>query len=795
MHPFSAFMSVILVSTCLTACGLSNKTEELAARQKVDELYSKMTDGERVAQLRSIYINPYFDSEGQLDKQKCCAELRDGIGHFSQFAMDLGLSPEQQRDRVAQMQKWLMENTPNGIPALFHEEALSGVNAKDATVYPQQIGLACSFNPELAKLKTWQTASALRAMGGHLALSPMVDVVRNPSFNRLEESYGEDAYLGAAMGVAFMQGMQHDGDLRSGVAGCSKHFLGYGGGGNADKKELYEEILLPHEAIIRKAGSRVIMTGYHDIDGVKCVANSWLQKELLRDYLHFDGVAVSDYESIKQIPHSDALRQYSPLERCCIAFNAGNDVDFPHGDSYDHLLQAVNEGIVPREDFEAAVKRVLLLKESLGLLDNNPTLYNSGDIQFDTDAERQTAYMLATQSVVLLQNRKLSDGNTVLPLQGPRRIFLTGPNANSMWALCGDYNFQSMHLFWQQKIESPRHPRLVFLKEGMENKLPAGSTLEYSRGCDWTEKVETVYEKGGDPRAQYMQSIQNRKIDSGENADWNGALKMAAQSDVIVAAMGENALLCGENRDRTSLYLPGRQQEYVEALIATGKPVILILFGGRAQIVSPIADKCAAIIQAWYPGEEGGNAIADILYGNVSPSGKLCISYPAVPLHESVCYNSGSLGMDPRFAWPFGYGLSYSTFEYTDMNCPSVINSEDESLELSFKVKNTGKCKASEISQLYICPADVNSPVKPIQLQGFSRVDLDEDAEQRISVRLWTEQFGYWHEQKWHIDPGHYIIKVGRSSVDCPLEAKIEITGQKFTKELRNHYLSESKLQ
>ena len=240
--------------------------------QQVDELYGKMTQEERIAQLQSLYMDVLFDEQGKLDTAKCRQLIPNGIGHFSQFAMQKPRDPNELRDRVAAVQDWLIKNTPNGIPALCHEEVLTGVNTLGSTIYPQQIGQACSFNPVLAELKTKQTSNALRKMGGILALSPMVDVCRTPSFNRLEESYGEDAYLSAVMGTAFVKGLQQ-GDLKKGVGACSKHYLGYGGGGDAEEKELMEEILMPHEAMIRLAGSRVVMPGYHAVHGTNCVAN------------------------------------------------------------------------------------------------------------------------------------------------------------------------------------------------------------------------------------------------------------------------------------------------------------------------------------------------------------------------------------------------------------------------------------------------------------------------------------------------------------------------------------------
>lgn len=748
--------------------------------KQVDELFAKMTQGEKLAQLYSIYLDQFFGPDGKLDTEKCAQLIPDGAGHFSQFAMNGQLGPNEMRDRVHQMQDWLMNNTPNGIPALFHEEALSGINGRDATIYPQQIGLACSFNTQLAKEKTWQTATDLRRMGGFLALSPMVDVVRTPSFNRLEESYGEDAYLGAAMGVAFVEGLQH-GNLKEGVAACSKHFLGYGGGGDAGKKELMEEILLPHEAIIRVAGSQVVMTGYHAVDGVKCVANSQLQQEILRDYLQFDGLMVSDYDSIEQV--DDSL---DDVHRAAAAINAGNDVDFPKGVSYKTLPQAIEMGLVSQETFDRAVKRVLKLKAQVGLLDKNPVLFDKGNIQFDTPQERQTAYQLATQSVVLLKN------NGVLPLKAESNIALTGPNANSFWSMCGDYSYPSMTYFWMSSVEDGTHPKVVTLKDGMQSRLPQGSSLAYSRGCDWTEVVETVVDKGGDPRAAYMYSIQNRMVDSGEEADMEHALALAAKSDVIVAAVGENVILCGENRDRMGLRLPGRQEEFVQKLCATGKPVVLVIFGGRAQVIEGLADKCAAVIQAWYPGEEGGNALADILYGNVSPSGKLSVSYPAIEIYEPVCYNYG-IQDDTRIAYPFGYGLSYTTFEYSNLNLDPSAAVNADSFKLSFDLTNSGSVDATEIVQIYLSPLERSAKLRPIQLQGFGRVELAAGQTKKVEFLMSPQQLGYYAMGEWNINPGRYMIKVGASSADIRLEAEITLEGEQLTMPLRTIYFAKMK--
>ncbi len=760
----------------MTSC---TNIEKNTANDEVDDLYNRMSQEERIAQLYGkIHLEEFFLTDGTLDTAKCNRELKNGIGHFSQYAVGQRKSPDELRDMVAKMQNWLIKNTPNGIPAIFHEEVLSGIASYNATVYPQQIGLACSFNTELAETKTRQTAQNFRKIGGRMALSPMVDVVRNPSFNRLEESYGEDGYLSAAMGVAFVKGLQGE-DLKTGIAACSKHFLGYGGGCDAPEKELMEDIILPHEAIIREGKSQCIMTGYHPFQGTKCVRNRQLQQDILRSYLQYEGATFSDYWSVDQSDESE-----DTLRKTVEAINNGNDVDLPNGDCYKYLPEALQKGLVSEETLEAAVKRVLKLKAKLGLLDKNVKLYEEGHIEFDTPEERATAYQLATQSVVLLKN----DGT--LPLIRPEKIFLTGPNAHSMWAMLGDYTYHSMRYFWQLKIEDDMHPRIVSLKDGMSAKLPQECTLEYSRGCDWTEKVETIIEEGGDSRAAYMRSIQNRRIDSGEKADSSTALKMAAQSDVIVAAMGENVILCGENRDRTTLRLPGEQENYVKKLIATGKPVVLILFGGRAQIISDIADKCAAIIQAWYPGEEGGNALADILYGNVNPSGKLSVSYPAVELHEPICYNYG-MENDKRIAYPFGYGLSYTTFEYSNLSMDTIFKTTDKGIRFCLDVTNTGKYEGDEIVQIYISPADNSSKLKPIQLQGFKRVSLKPGESRKVEFYLNTTQFGFYDNGHWSVNSGKYLLKIGASSTDIRLQKEVAFTGEQRTTPLRDKYFAE----
>lgn len=770
-------LAMMALAAFITSCNTATDME-----QQIDELYQKMPQEERIAQLKSMYMDELFDADGKLDTAKCKELIPYGIGHFSQFCMQQPRDPNELRNRAVAIQDWLMHHTPNGIPALLHEEVLSGINTLGSTIYPQQIGQAGSFNPELAELKTRQTSTQLRKMGGIFALSPMVDVCRTPSFNRLEESYGEDGYLSAVMGTAFVNGLQQ-GDLKKGVGACSKHYLGYGGGGDADEKEMMEEILLPHETMIRLAGSVAVMPGYHDVHGIRCVANSEILQDILRGYVGFDGMVVSDYTAIDQIPNID-----SAVEKAAAAINGGNDVDFPFGANYQLLQEAIDKGLVKPEVLERAVKNVLRTKFRMGLFDKDAYLYSKEDIKLDTPEERKTAYDIATQSVVLLEN------NGVLPLKEVKNVLLTGPNANSIWAMCGDYTYPAMSYFWKKVDYKSENPHIVKLLEGMQNHKPEGVNVMYSRGCDWTEEIETKYGELGDARA-WEYELLHRKVDAGEKADKAEALQMAKDADVIIAAVGENVMLCGENRDRQGLRLPGKQEQFVEELIQTGKPVVLVMFGGRAQVISGLAEKCAAIIQAWYPGEEGGNAVADILYGKVSPSAKLSVSYPNVEINEPICYNYAA-EKDARVAWPFGYGLSYTTFEYANLEATTEVTTKDESFNLTFDVKNTGKVAADEVAQIYLSPADKSQQIRPIQLQGFARVSLKPGESKKISVKMYTEQLGYYThdgQRQWNIQPGKYIIKVGASSQDIKLQQEINLSGEAVKMPLRKYYFSEAK--
>lgn len=747
----------------------------------VDSIYSKMTQEERVAQLYGIRSNKLIGQDGRLSIDSCKKYIPNGVGHISQFACALSWSNNDLRDFVKDLQHYLMTETPTGIPAIFHEEAISGFAANGATVYPQQIGVACTWNPELLSKKTEQTAEAMRMVGATLALSPMADVIRTPHFNRIEESYGEDGLLNARMTLAFVEGLQSKG-LERGVAACTKHFLGYGGGTDCTDKEIMEEILMPHEVAIRQGGSKVVMTGYHSFNGVRTVANDSLIRGLLRNYLDFDGLVVSDYSAVSYQWFDgtpDNLKQ-----RGMDAMNAGNDLEFSDGISYPYLTELLAEGKVSEKRFEEAVKRALTLKARVGLLEKNANLFDEGEIDLDRPEYRKTAYDLACQSVVLLKN----DG--ILPLQlQDKKVALVGPNANTFWCMLGDYSYQSMYSFWWGGRIDGKSPRIVSLYEALNHKLAGHGTLLYERGCDWSKVQEAVIDRSseGDPRTQRLKMMLMESVDP---TDWNKAVEIASESDVIIAAVGENPTLCGEGRIRKGIRLPGDQEKFVSDLIQTGKPVILVIFGGRPQVISSVADGCAAIMQAWFPGEEGGNAVADLLTGVVSPSAKLTVSYPATEEKGNFCYNNGEDDTD-RIAYPFGYGLTYTEFQYSKLVLPAVVKTSDDSVEISFDVENIGNFDADEIVQLYLSPISENLPLKPIQLKGFQRVPLKKGNRQHLIFHMPLEAFSFYQHGKWNIAPGEYRCMVGTSSADIRLEGTILLEGDLRSMPIRNKYFSQ----
>jgi len=751
---------------------------------QVDSLLSKMSMEEKIAQITGTRIRELL-VDGQLSLEKCREKISNGIGHFCQFSTGQNLEPEALRDLVREIQQFLMTETRLKIPAIFHEEAITGFATLGATTFPQQIGIGCSWNPELVKRNTESTRKNMRAAGATFALSPMLDLSRTAHWNRHQESYGEDAYLTSRLGVAFVEGLQGD-DFRSGVAATVKHFAGYGTENN-DAKTLYEEYLMPHEAAIKVAGAKSVMPSYGVYKALPISVNPTMLDFMLRKELGFDGLVVSDYGAINMV-----FKKYkqAPDEMTAgaMAINAGVDIELSSPTTYPLLPEAIEKGLVTEKEIDAAVRRSLIMKARLGLLDKNPEIGKDGALDFDPPEFRQLAYEAACQSIVLLKN----DG--ILPLKDDvKKIALVGPNAATTQGLLGDYTYQAMRAFWKSAAYDPLNPKLVTLKEGLENALGNTVEIQHERGCDWSADLEAKIDKEsfGDSRLGKLKLL---TVDGLPQPNLKNAIEIANESDIIIAAVGENISLNGEGRSRKGIGLPGDQEAFVEQLLATGKPVILVLFGGRQQVITKIEGRCAAIINAWFPGEEGGNAIADILIGKVNPSAKLSVSYPNSQEKKEVNYQNG-YAKDAPPLYPFGYGLSYTNYEYSNFKMKSEVNIGDDRFSASFTIENTGKVDGTEIVQLYVSPVDKSSTMKPIQLKGFQRVALKVGEKKTVTFNVSPQQLVQYVNDKWLVEAGDYEFKIGASSTDIRLKGQIEIKGKDLIlKNGRTIFFSENDL-
>ncbi|PWJ37935.1 glycoside hydrolase family 3 N-terminal domain-containing protein [Sediminitomix flava] len=752
--------------------------------QKVEAILNDMSIEEKIAQITGTRLREIM-TDGKLDLEKCKQHIPYGIGHFCQFSTGQSLEPEDLRDLVREVQNYLMTETRLKIPAIFHEEAITGFATLGATTFPQQLGVGCTWNPELVEKNTASTARNMREAGATFALSPMLDISRTAHWNRHQESYGEDAYLTSSMGVAFVKGLQGN-DLKTGVAATVKHFAGYGTKNNSTK-ELYEEYLMPHEACIKVGGAKSVMPSYGVYRALPVTVNPTMLDHILRKELGFDGLVVSDYGAINMV-YKKYKRAQNQMTAGAMALSAGVDIELSSPMTYPFLVEALEKGLVTKEDIDQAVRRSLTMKVRLGLLDDKPQIGVDGDLDFDSQENRKLSYETASQSVVLLKN------NGILPLKSDvKKIALVGPNAATAHSLLGDYTYQAIRAFWKSELFDAKNPHLVTLKEGLENKLPKNVKLYHERGCDWSAPLEAQIDADGfgDDRLSKLKLI---SIEGLPQPDLQNATKLAKKSDVIIAAVGENIYLNGEGRWRKGIGLPGEQEAFVEKLLDTGKPVVLVLFGGRQQVISNIEKRCAAIVNAWFPGEEGGNAVADILLGKVNPSGKLCVSYPRTQEKKEINYKDGYVS-DDQPQYPFGFGLSYTSFEYNDFKIQEEANLDDENFTVSCSIKNTGKREGTEIVQLYISPLEKNSTMKPIQLKGFKRVNLKAGETKSLSFKISPQQLAQFKNNKWVIEGGEYSLKFGASSTDIRLEGKILLKGEEhFLENGREVFFAESQI-
>jgi len=757
-------------------------TQPIAAR--VQDLLARMTLEEKIGQIGSVWVYELLDDQS-LNPAKVQAHLAGGIGQITRLAGASSLDPTGCAELANQLQRYLVEETRLGIPAMIHEECCSGYTARDATAFPQIIGLASTWQPELAKAMTTEIRKQMRAVGAHQGLSPILDIGRDPRWGRIEETFGEDPYLIARMGSAYIQGLQGE-NLHEGVVATVKHFVGYSvteGGLNwapahLAERELHEIYLYPFEVAVKEAKARSLMAGYHELDGIPVSAARWLMTALIREQWGFDGIVVSDYMSINSLYN---YHQYArdKAEASQMSLEAGVDIELPTTDCYGQpMIDAVHSGRLPEALIDQAVARILQLKFELGLFENPYVDPAAVAAIFDTPAQRQLAYQIAQQSMVLLKNE-----NNLLPL--PKTITslaVIGPNADDIRNLLGDYSYaahiQLLVDFNGQGLSDTPLPTdmsdanifvpMQSVRAALAAKVSEDTQLHHAQGC-------TVLGEA--------------------TAGFAAAVAAAQQAAVAIVVVGDKAGLTkdcstGEFRDRSTLTLPGVQEELVKAVIATGTPTVVVYTNGRPVSSPWIAEHAHAILEAWLPGEEGAPAIADVLFGDVNPGGKLPVT---------VVHNAGQI---PRFynhkpsgaksflygpyvdssnepLYPFGFGLSYTSFAFSDLALAATAVTGSDTLTISATVANTGKVAGDEVVQLYTrtLGASVTRPVK--ELRGFQRVTLQPGEAKRVTFHLHLHQTAYYDRtMRFVVEPGTLQVMVGNSAVTLPLTGEVTIGGE-----------------
>lgn len=752
--------------------------------ERATELLSEMTLEEKLAQLGSRWVYEVL-TDLKYDAAKAKAVLGSGIGHITRLAGASGLAPEAAAETANAIQRYLVEETRLGIPALIHEESCAGYMARNATCFPQTLGTAATWETELIRGLAEVARVQMRAAGAHQALAPLLDITRDPRWGRVEETYGEDPYLVSAMGVAFIRGMQGD-DPTTGIISTGKHFVGYGapeGGMNwapchIPQRELREVYMMPFEAGVREASLKSVMNGYHELDGIPCVINKRLLQDILRQSWGFDGVVVSDYFSINEIRRTHQLTS-DPSRAAALALDAGIDIELPSTDFYSGpLREAVASGRVDEGLIDRAVGRLLTQKLELGLFED-PYVDPKGTAKvFDIPKQRALAREIARKSMVLLRNE-----GDLLPLSPDiGSIAVIGPHVKSSRHLIGDYAYlchvETLIATTREEgaFDTPVPDRVDVVEhfvpmrtiwEGMEARLGESPTLIYAKGCDVMGDDES-----GIPEA----------VTAARNAEV-----------ALVFVGGKSGLAddctCGESRDRADLNLSGVQEKLVREVSATGTPTVVILVNGRPLTVEWIAEHIPAVLEAWLPGEEGAEAIAEVLFGDVSPGGKLPITFPRsvgqVPIFHGHKPSGGHSTWKNKYVetsnlprYPFGYGLSYTTFELRDLKLDRKEMKAGESVTVEVTVKNTGKRTGDEVVQLYTRDPE-SSVTRPLrELKGFKRVTLEPGESKKVRFTLHANQLGFHDlEMRYVLEPGEIRILVGTSSVDLPLSATIEIVG------------------
>jgi beta-glucosidase len=751
-----------------------------SVEERLEALLALMTREEKAAQLGSAWVFQIAE-RGQLAPGPAASLLRNGIGHITRISGASSLRPEEAAELANAIQRYLVEETRLGIPAIVHEEICSGLMARDATVFPQAIGLASTWEPELARSLAEAISGQMRAVGAHHGLAPVLDVCRDPRWGRTEETLGEDPYLVARMGVAFVQGLQ-GASLREGVIATAKHFVGYGasdGGMNwapagIPPRELREVYLHPFEAAVRVGGIGSVMNAYNEVDGIVCTADRGLLTGLLRDEWGFDGCVVSDYFSIRQLESYHRLAA-DGQEAAAMAIDAGLDLELPSTDCYgEPLLAALDTGLVSEHTVDDAVRRILAAKFALGLFDDPYVDPGRAAEAVGTTSHRALARTIARKSLVLLKN----DG--VLPLsRGLGSIAVIGPNADTARNLFGDYCYPAHVESLQEVLASGGSPLGSF--DSLTDLEPADA------------QARTVLDAMRERFGRTVSFARGCAVNGSARDGIDEAVELARASDVVVLVMGDKAGLgedctSGEFRDRASLDLPGVQEDLVRAVVETGTPVVLVLVTGRPSGSEWAHENCAAVIEAWFPGEEGGVAVAEALAGEANPGGKLPISFPRsagqIPVFYAHKLSGGrsqpvgdyvDLSASPLY--PFGHGLSYTTFELVEPRVHEEAVGPSDEIVVEVTASNTGDRAGDEVVQLYVRDprASVTRPV--LELKSFARVELAPGQRKTVTFRLPVAQLGFYDQGlSYVVEPGVIEIFVGRSSEDLVEAGRVAVT-------------------
>jgi beta-glucosidase len=737
-----------------------------------------MTLAEKVAQLTSVQPDELL-TDGELDEELVRERLSEGIGHVTRLGGHAGLEPGRAAELTREIQSFLVEETRLGVPAVPHEECLSGYMGPDGTTYPQAIGLASTFEPELVEGMTERIREQLRAIGTAHALSPVLDVGRDPRWGRTEETFGEDPHLIARMAIAYVRGLQ-GAEPSEGVSATLKHFVGHGvgeGGLNRSsvqvgERELREVHLHPFEAAVREADAESVMNAYHDVDGVPCTGDERLLTDVLRGEWGFDGTVVSDYYSVRFLRDQHGVAG-SLREAAVRAVEAGLDVELPLVECYDELVGAVEDGELAEATVDRAARRVLRQKVEKGLFEAHAPEPGAVDDAFGPEAGREYARRLARESVTLLEN----DGT--LPLSDPESVAVVGPKADSPAGQLGDYAYAAHY----PGEESNRH--VVTPLEALRDRL-GEERVAYAPGCTTT----------GTDRDGFDDAV--AAVEGSEVAvAFVGARSAIALADPTsdesmtadpTPADLPDAPTSGEGADVTDLGLPGVQGDLLATLAETDTPVVVVMISGKPHAVPELQGTAPAIAHAWLPGEEGGAGVADVLLGEHNPGGRLPVSVARtvgqLPVHyaqKPVSRNERHVYVDEDPLYPFGHGLSYTEFSYGPVEVDRETVEPAGTVTASVTVENAGDRAGHEVVQLY---AHERSPTlaRPVQeLVGFERVHLEPGASATVEFELATARLAS-HDADMNlvVEPGEFELRVGRSAADVVDEAVVEVVGERW---------------